>query len=124
MNCVGKPEGKARKTNLRLVFEGTVARTEDRFVSVVVLNSSTYGDGGDLLLGAGIASSIASNDRIKTLKHQRKVLLLYLPKLRHNSLDNRVSILGLHSKAQRVEGQGRNSRKDVLTDTWECTKLC
>ena len=42
-----------------------VARIEDRYVSVVVLNSNSYGDGRALLIGAEIAASIARNEREK-----------------------------------------------------------
>ena len=61
---------KGSKYDLRLVIEGTVARIEDRYVSVVVLNSNSYGDGRALLHRAEIASPIARNDRREALKHQ------------------------------------------------------
>ena len=54
----------------RVVLKGTVARFEDRFVSVVVLKSNSYDDGCALLHGAELDPLIARKDRRKAFSHQ------------------------------------------------------
>ena len=68
---VGRLEGNAQRGRLaRVDLRGTVARFDDRFVSVVVLKSYSYGDECALLHIAELCSLIARKDRRKALSHQ------------------------------------------------------
>ena len=99
-----RPEGRLAL----VVLKGTVARFEDRFVSVVVLKSNSYGDGCALLHIPSRAWPIDRQKRSKksSLTPIKSTTPTSLPKLRHNSHNDRVSRLGLHSKTQKIEGQG------------------
>ena len=68
---VGRLEDSAQRGRLaRVDLRGTVARFDDRFVSVVVLKSNSYGDGCALLHIAELGPLIARKDRRKALSHQ------------------------------------------------------
>ena len=70
VHFVGRLEGKARRKTCARSAKGTVARFEDRFVSVVVIKSNSYDDGCALLHGAELDPLIVRKDRRKALSHQ------------------------------------------------------